>query len=77
MNDWEKCRNYGHIVVNPMNNQIRLYYNQFEYKVAHNPLFFVVEAAHWQGNSLILRGKDSRGSQSVLLMTDFFNYQII
>jgi len=77
MNDWIKCRNYGHVVVNPMNNQIRLYYNQFEYKLAQNPMFFTVESANWQGDSLILRGKDGRGMESVLLMRDFWSYQRI
>lgn len=77
MNNWEQCRNYGKVVVNPTNNQIMLYYNQFEWRMAMNPPFFIVETAHWQGNSLILRGKDSRGDNSLLLMTNFFSYEFI
>lgn len=77
MNYWDKCRNYGHVVVNPTNNTIRLYYNRFEFRLATNPIHFIVESAHWQGNNLLLRGTDGSGRNKSLLMDNFNSYQII
>ena len=75
MNNWEKCRMYGVIQIMPRNNQIRLYYNQFEYLLAQNPQFVIVNEAQWQGNNLIVRGTDRYGKPRAVVMTDFFSYQ--
>jgi hypothetical protein len=77
MNYWNKCRNYGHLVINQTNNSIRLYYNRFEFRLATNPRHFTVESAQWQGNNLLLRGRDARGTNKSLIMDDFNSYQII
>ena len=75
MNNWEKCRMYGVIQIMPRNNQIRLYYNQFEYLLAQNPQFLIVNEAQWQGNNLIVRGTDRYGKPRAVVMTNFFSYQ--
>jgi hypothetical protein len=73
MSNWEQCRNYGLVQIEP-NNTIRLYYNQFGYCLAGNPLFLYVEDAYWQGQNLILRGRDSYGYPKVYIMNGFNNY---
>ena len=77
MNNWEKCRMYGVIQIMSRNNQIRLYYNQFEYLLAQNPQFVVVMEAQWQGSNLIVRGTDRYGRSKAVVMTDFFTHQNI
>ena len=68
---------YGVIQIMSRNNQIRLYYNQFEYLLAQNPQFVVVMEAQWQGSNLIVRGTDGYGRPKAVVMTDFFRYQNI
>jgi len=68
---------YGVIQILSENNQIRLYYNQFEYLLAQNPQFVVVMEAQWQGSNLIVRGTDIYGEPEAVVMTDFFEYQHI
>ena len=70
MNNWEQCKNYGLIQIES-NNVIRLYYNQFGYCLAGNPLFLQVQDAQWQGNHLILRGVDTSGFPRVYVMDGF------
>lgn len=76
MNNWEQCRNYGLVTIES-NNVIRLYYNQFGYYLAGNPLFLTVENAQWQGKHLILRGFDTSGFPRVYVMDGFNNYRQI
>jgi hypothetical protein len=76
MNNWEQCKNYGLIQIES-NNVIRLYYNQFGYCLAGNPLFLQVQDAQWQGNHLILRGVDTSGFPRVYVMDGFNSYRQI
>ena len=75
--NWEKCREFGVVEINYSNNTVKLYYNQFGFCLAGNPLFLEVESATWQGNSLILRGYDRYGVRMVYVMQGFNSYQQI
>jgi len=77
MNNWEQCRNYGLVQIERHNNTIKLYYNQFSYCLAGNPLFLNVEDAYWQGENLILRGFDISGFPRVYVMNGFNSYRQI
>lgn len=72
--NWEQCRNYGMIEINPVNNTIKLFYNQWSYALAGNPLFINVENATWQGNNLIVRGYDQYGQPKGVVMNSFNTY---
>jgi hypothetical protein len=76
MNNWEQCRNYG-VIRMGAHNTVLLYYNQFSYSIAGNPMFLHVEDACWQGQHLILRGKDSYGIPKVYIMDGFNSYRQI
>lgn len=73
--NWERCKEYGLVEINPVNGDIRLYYNQFSYMLAGNPIWFTPEAATWQGNNLIVRGYDQYGKQRAVVMDGFNSYR--
>jgi hypothetical protein len=76
--NWEICKAYGVIQVNPRNNSISLYYDRFNHKNVPSPnLYMVIESAIWQGNSLIVRGVDQSGFQRVYIFNGFYDYQQI
>jgi hypothetical protein len=78
MNSWEECRNYGLIQIESNNDTlVRLYYNQFCYVYAGGPMWIHVEDARWQGDHLILRGKDDYGVPRVYVMDGFHSYRSI
>lgn len=59
--NWEKCKNYGLIDIMP-NGALRLYYDRNYYMNVPNPNpYMVIESASWQGNSVIIRGKNQYG----------------
>lgn len=76
MNNWEQCRNYGVVQIG-YNNSIKLYYNQFSYYLAGNPIFLEVDDAYWQGQNLILKGRDTYGNHKVYIMDGFNSYRQI
>lgn len=76
MNNWEQCRNYGVIRLDSNNNVI-LYYNQYSYQFAGNPNHIEIDEACWQGENLIIRGKDAYGYPIVYVMNGFNNYRQI
>jgi hypothetical protein len=75
--NWEQCKGFGLIQIDPMNNTIKLYYNQFSYRLAGSPIFLTVENAMWQGENLLVRGIDTSGNSVVYVMNDFNNYRRI
>jgi hypothetical protein len=75
--NWEQCKGFGLIQIDPMNNTIKLYYNQFSYRLAGSPTFLTVENAMWQGENLLVRGIDTSGNSVVYVMNDFNNYRRI
>jgi len=72
---WNKCANYGRIDILPHNGAVRLYYNQFEYRLLNYPRFFRATSAMWQGSNVIVRGYDQYNKPKAVLMTDFYSYQ--
>lgn len=75
--NWEQCKGFGLIQIDSMNNTIRLYYNQFSYRLAGSPNFLTVENAMWQGDNLLVRGIDPLGNSVVYVMNGFNNYRRI
>lgn len=75
--NWEQCRNFGLIKIDPNNNTILLYYGPFGWRLAGNPNFLTIENAIWQGENLLVRGTDSYGNSLVYVMSDFNNYRRI
>jgi len=75
--NWEQCKGFGLIQIDPMNNTIKLYYNQFSYRLAGSPNFLTVENAMWQGENLLVRGIDTSGNSVVYVMNGFNNYRRI
>lgn len=74
---WEQCKNFGLIQIEPSNNTVRLYYNQWSTIIAQKPGFLYVVSASWQGNNLILRGYNQYDEPLVYVMTDFNSFQRI
>jgi len=72
--DWLKCRDYGLIEINPVNNSIRVFYERYSSKMASHPQWLTLENANWQGNNLMLHGRNSYGERKTVVMTDFFSY---
>lgn len=74
--NWEHCRNYGLIRIDPVNdNDVILYYDPYSYMFAGSPAWLHVEDARWQGNNLIVRGRDKNGFAMVYVMDGFNNYR--
>jgi hypothetical protein len=75
--NWEQCKNFGLIQIDPTNNTIRLYYSPYCYTLAGSPNFLTIENAIWQGEHLLVRGTDSCGNSLVYVMNGFNNYRRI
>jgi hypothetical protein len=76
--NWEHCKNFGVAQVNPSSNTVKLYYDRFNCVNIQSPnLYMTVESAVWQGDSLIVKGKDQYGDQQVYIYTGIYNYQRI
>jgi hypothetical protein len=71
--NWEQCRNFGLIQIDPINNTIKLYYGPNGWRLAGNPNFLIIENAIWQGENLLVRGTDAYGNSLVYVMNDFNN----
>ncbi len=71
--NWEKCKNFGVIEINPTNGTVRLYYDQWNFCLAEKPLYLHVQTASWQGNNLLLRGHNNYGEAMTYVMSDFYN----
>ena len=74
---WEQCRNYGLVEIDSRNNTIKLYYSNWGFQFAGNPMFLITENATWQGNNLIVRGYDQYGTGKAIVMTNFNSYREI
>ena len=72
---WNKSANYGRIDILPDNGDVKLYYNQFEYKLLMYPRYFKASSAMWQGNHAIVRGYNQFNGLQTVVMTDFFSFQ--
>ena len=75
--NWEQCRNFGLIKIDPNNNTILLYYGPYGWRLAGNPNFLTIENAIWQGENLLIRGTDDYGNSLVYVMNDFNSYRRI
>ena len=75
--NWEQCKNFGLIQINPNNNTILLYYGPYGWRLAGSPIFLTIENAIWQGENLLVRGTDSSGNSLVYVMNDFNSYRRI
>jgi hypothetical protein len=75
--NWEQCKNFGLIQIDPTNNTIRLYYSPYCYKLAGSPNFLTIDNAMWQGENLLVRGTDSSGNSYVYVMNEFNSYRRI
>ncbi len=72
---WQLCANYGRIDIQPRNGEVKLYYNQFEYRLLIYPRYFKASSAMWQGSNVIVRGYNQYNEPKAVLMTDFVSYQ--
>lgn len=75
--NWEQCKNFGLIQIDPNNNTIKLYYSPFDYRLAGSPNFLTIDNAIWQGDNLLIRGTDDYGNSLVYVMNGFNNYRRI
>ena len=75
--NWQQCKNFGLIQINPNNNTILLYYGPYGWRLAGSPIFLTIENAIWQGENLLVRGTDSSGNSLVYVMNDFNSYRRI
>lgn len=75
--NWEQCRNFGLIRIDPNNNTIILYHGPYEWRLAGSPNFLTIENAIWQGANLLVRGTDDYGNSLVYVMDDFNSYRRI
>jgi hypothetical protein len=76
--NWEHCKNFGVTQVNPSSNTVKLYYDRYNCINIQSPnLYMIVESVIWQGDSLIVKGKDQYGDQQVYIYTGIYNYQRI
>jgi hypothetical protein len=75
--NWEQCKNFGLIQIDPTNNTIHLYYSPYGYKLAGSPNFLTIENAIWQGENLLVRGTDAYGNSLVYVMNEFNSYRRI
>jgi len=70
--NWEEYRNFGHVEVDTRYNSIKIFKGQFSPYPILNPLAIdIVESANWQGNSLIIRGRNSHGEPRTFVQTGF------
>lgn len=75
---WEKCRNFGVVKINPVNNIIHLYHDMHTSKSINPPGWNpVVESANWQGNNLMVRLVDNHGQRRSFIYRDFHDFQEI
>jgi hypothetical protein len=70
---WNECKNFGVVEIVPGNNTLKLYYNQWSFCLAGNPIFLNITDAFWQGNNLILRGYNTSNRQPLIYIMDGFN----
>ena len=75
--NWEQCKNFGLIQINPINNTILLYYSPYGHRIAGTPNFLTIENAIWQGENLLVRGTDAYGNSLVYVMNEFNSYRRI
>jgi hypothetical protein len=75
--NWEQCKNFGLIQIDPNNNTIHLYYSPYCYKIAGSPNFLIIDSAMWQGDHLLIRGTDGYGNSLVYVMNEFNSYRRI
>lgn len=75
--NWEQCRNFGLIKIDPNNNTILLYYGPYGWRLAGSPNFLTIENAIWQGENLLIRATDDYGNSLVYVMNDFNSYRRI
>lgn len=75
--NWERCKNYGLTDIDTVSNNVKIYYNQFEYVIAGTPPHILIESANWQGDNLIVRGRNRHGEQKTVIVKGQFNYQEI
>lgn len=74
---WERCKSYGLTRIDHVSNNVRIYYDQFQYEIAGTPPHILIESASWQGDNLIVRGRNRHGEQKTLILNGQFNYQEI
>ena len=55
---WEQCRGYGLIIIQT-SGALELHYDRNYFLLAPSPnLYMTIETANWQGNSVIIRGRN-------------------
>lgn len=78
MSNWQNAKMFGVVQVNPSSNGIKLFYDRFNSLNLPSPNnFMVVESAMWQGEQLIVRGRNQYGEQNVYAYDGEYSYQRI
>jgi hypothetical protein len=75
--NWEQCKNFGLIQIDPNNNTIKLYYSPYSFRLAGSPNFLHLDNAIWQGDNLLIRGTDDSGNSYIYVMNEFNSYRRI
>lgn len=72
MATWEQCRNYGLIKILP-SGALQLYYDRHYFLTAPNPnAMMTVESAMWQGNTILIRGRNQYGEPMCYMLRDLY-----
>jgi hypothetical protein len=78
MSNWEKCRDFGLVKVNPSNNVIHLYKDPYTSETIIVPGWKpVIESVNWQGNNLVVRSSDDYGNKRHYIYRGFHDYEDI
>jgi len=75
--NWENCRNYGLIIIQK-SGALQLHYDRNYFLLAPNPNpYMKVDSALWQGNCVIVKGRNQYGEPLCYILHDVYNSEII
>ena len=76
--NWENAKAFGLVKVNPSANTIHLFYDRNNsFNISSPNAFMTMESAIWQGNNLIVRGRNQYDEPTAYLYESEYNYQMI
>jgi len=77
MDKWGQAQVFGLIEIES-NSSIKLFYDRFYFLRIPSPTpFLIVESAIWQGQNLMVKGKNQYGEPEIYVLKSEFNRQRI
>jgi hypothetical protein len=74
---WEQCRDYGLIIIQK-GGSIELHYDMNYFLLAPSPnLYMTIESANWQGNSVIVRGRNQYSEPVCYILRSIYKVEQI